>query len=158
VIANGRLVRKSQSAGMSTWVWDERYPMSNYLATAGIGQWEFKTGTTPGGIAETVGLDPTLLVSNPAAMDFFYDTTAEATDLWNDTFGPYPFDSTGAIADNATFNGPSTCGTSTSESARGTRTSCSTTAGRRPIRSGRSSSRIPSATRCSPAPSTDGER
>jgi aminopeptidase N len=40
-------------------------------------------------------------------MNFFYDTTAEATDLWNDTFGPYPFDSTGAIADNATYNGES---------------------------------------------------
>jgi aminopeptidase N len=105
VIANGRLVNHSKSGGKSTWVWDERDPMSNYLATAGIGQWEFKTGTTPGGIPETVGLDPTLLQTNPAAMDFFYDTTAEATDLWNDTFGPYPFDSTGAIADNATYNG-----------------------------------------------------
>jgi len=79
--------------------------MSNYLATAGIGQWQFKNGTTPGGIPETVAIDPALLQSNPLAMDFFYDTTAEATDLWNDTFGAYPFDSTGAIADNATYNG-----------------------------------------------------
>ena len=39
------------------------------------------------------------------AVDFFYDTTAEATDLWSQTFGPYPFDSTGAIADNANYNG-----------------------------------------------------
>src|SRR4051794_33664563 len=105
VVANGRLVNHSQSAGKSTWVWDETYPMSNYLATADIGQWNFKNGTTPGGIAETVALDPTLLTTNPSAMDFFFDTTAEATDLWNDTFGPYPFDSTGAIADNATYNG-----------------------------------------------------
>jgi aminopeptidase N len=107
VIANGRLVSHRESRGNSTWVWDERDPMSNYLATADIGQWEFKTGTTPGGIPETVALDPTLRASNPSAMDFFYDTTAEATDLWNDTFGPYPFDSTGAIADNATYNGQS---------------------------------------------------
>jgi aminopeptidase N len=107
VIANGRLVRHSESGAESTWVWDEPYPMSNYLATAGIGQWDFKTGTTPGGIPETVGLDPSLLQNQPDAMDFFYNTTAEATDLWNDTFGPYPFDSTGAIADNATYNGQS---------------------------------------------------
>src|SRR5215218_6231018 len=98
VVANGRLVKQSQSAGESTWVWDEPYPMSNYLATADIGQWNFKNGKTPGGIPETVALDPTLLTTNPSAMDFFFDTTAEATDLWNDTFGPYPFDSTGAIA------------------------------------------------------------
>jgi aminopeptidase N len=105
VVANGRLVKQSQSAGKSTWVWDERYPMSNYLATADIGQWIFKNGMTPGGIAETVALDPTLLTINPGAMDYFFDTTAEASDLWNDTFGSYPFDSTGAIADNATYNG-----------------------------------------------------
>jgi aminopeptidase N len=107
VIANGRLVRHRQSRTKSVWVWDEPLPMANYLATAGIGQWEFKFGTTPGGIPEAVGLDPTLRQGDPAAMDFFYDTTAEATDLWNDTFGPYPFDSTGAIADNATYNGQS---------------------------------------------------
>ncbi len=105
VISNGRLVDHTESANKSTWVWDEPHLMSNYLATVGIGQWVFKNGTTPGGIAETVGLDPTLLQSNPASMDFFYDTTAEATDLSNDTFGAYPFDSTGAIADNATYNG-----------------------------------------------------
>ena len=107
VIANGRLVSHTQSDGKSTWVWDERQPMSNYLATAAIGQFDFKNGTTPGGIPETVGLDPTLRQANPSAMDFFYDTTADATDLWTNTFGPYPFDSTGAIADNATYNGQS---------------------------------------------------
>jgi aminopeptidase N len=107
VIANGRLVSRRTRGGSSTWVWNEPYPMANYLATAGIGQWDFRTGTTPGGIPEIVGLDPTLLQTQADAMDFFYNTTAEATDLWNDTFGPYPFDSTGAIADNATYNGQS---------------------------------------------------
>ena len=107
VVANGRLVSHREANGKSTWVWDERQPMSNYLATAGIGQWVFKTGTTPGGTPETVALDPKLLDDNPEAMSFFYDTTAEATDLWSDTFGGYPFDSTGAIADNATYNGQS---------------------------------------------------
>jgi peptidase M1-like protein len=70
VIGNGRLVSHRESHGKSTWVWDERDPMSNYLATADIGQWEFKTGTTPGGIPETVAIDPNLRASNPAAMDF----------------------------------------------------------------------------------------
>jgi hypothetical protein len=43
----------------------------------------------------------------PVRDGLLYDTTAEATDLWADTFGPYPFGSTGAIADNATYNGQS---------------------------------------------------
>jgi aminopeptidase N len=105
VISNGRLVRRVTHGRLKTVEWDEPYPMATYLATVGIGKWLFKTGKTPGGIPETVGVDPTLLQSNPSSVDFFYDTTAEASDLWTTTFGAYPFDSTGAIADNATYNG-----------------------------------------------------
>jgi aminopeptidase N len=79
--------------------------MATYLATVDIGNWIIKTGTTPGGIPSTVAVDPVLLTGQPTAVDFFYDTTAEITDLWSELFGPYPFDSTGAIADNATYNG-----------------------------------------------------
>jgi aminopeptidase N len=80
--------------------------MANYLVTADVGNWVIRSGRTPDGIPETVAADPTLPgVNGQSAVDFFYDTTAEATDLWSRTFGPYPFDSTGAIADNATYNG-----------------------------------------------------
>jgi aminopeptidase N len=104
-IANGRLVSQVTRRGKSTFVWDEPDQMATYLATADIGDWVIKTGRTPGGIPETVAVDPTILATNPTAVDFFYNTTAEATDLWVQDFGPYPFNSTGAIADNATFNG-----------------------------------------------------
>jgi aminopeptidase N len=108
VIANGRLVSQRTTGGKTTWVWDEKHPMASYLATADIGQWQFKTGRTPGGIPETVAIDPKLIGRDPAHPDpmaFFWDTTAEATDLWSKTFGKYAFDSTGAIADLATYNG-----------------------------------------------------
>jgi aminopeptidase N len=105
VVSNGRLVSQVTDAGRTTFTWDEPLPMATYLATVDIGNWIIKTGTTPGGIPETVAVDPTIVSGNPAAVDFFYDTTAEATDLWVEKFGPYPFDSTGAIADNATYNG-----------------------------------------------------
>ena len=105
VIANGRLVSQETSDGKSTFVWNEPFPMSNYLATADIGDWVFKTGRTPGGIPETVAVDPEIIANNPTAVDYYFDTTAEATDLWTDTFGPYPFDSTGAIVDDARYNG-----------------------------------------------------
>jgi aminopeptidase N len=104
-IANGRLVSQATTNGKSTFVWDEPDEMATYLATADIGNWVIKTGTTPGGIPETVAVDPTIIATRPDAVDFFYNTTAEATDLWVTNFGPYPFDSTGAIADNATYNG-----------------------------------------------------
>jgi aminopeptidase N len=105
VVANGRLVSQVTANGKSTFVWDEPEQMATYLVTACIGNWVIKTGRTPGGVPETVAVDPTIIVSRPDAVDFFYNTTAEATDLWVKDFGPYPFDSTGAIADNATFNG-----------------------------------------------------
>jgi aminopeptidase N len=104
-IANGRLVSQATADGKSTFVWDEPDEMATYLATVDIGNWVLKTGTTPGGIPETVAVDPTIIASRPDAVDFFYNTTAEATDLWVKNFGPYPFNSTGAIADNATYNG-----------------------------------------------------
>jgi aminopeptidase N len=105
VVANGRLVSQVTANGKTTFTWDEPEQMATYLLTACIGNWVIKTGTTPGGIPETVAVDPTIIASRPDAVDFFYNTTAEATDLWSRTFGPYPFDSTGAIADNATYNG-----------------------------------------------------
>jgi aminopeptidase N len=104
-IANGWLVSQTTVNAKSTFTWDEPDQMATYLATADIGNWVLKTGRTPGGIPETVAVDPTIIATRPDAVDFFYDTTAEATDLWAKTFGPYPFNSTGAIVDNATFNG-----------------------------------------------------
>jgi aminopeptidase N len=108
VIANGRLVSQRTKGDKATFVWDEKLPMASYLATADIGQWQFKNGKTPGGIPETVAVDPKLAgrdPNHPDPMAFFWDTTAEATDLWSKTFGKYAFDSTGAIADLATYNG-----------------------------------------------------
>jgi aminopeptidase N len=107
-IANGRLVSTSVQGGKATFVWDEALPMASYLATADIGTWTYRTGRTPGGISETVAVDPKLNGRDPAhpdALRYFYDTTAEATDLWSRTFGPYAFDSTGAIADLALHGG-----------------------------------------------------
>jgi hypothetical protein len=105
VVSNGTLKSQTTSGGSSTFVWDEPFPMATYLTTVDIGDWVVKSGTTPGGIPNYVAVDPTLLTGQPNAVDFFYDTTSEVTDLWSQYFGPYPFDTTGAIADNATYNG-----------------------------------------------------
>jgi aminopeptidase N len=114
VVANGHLAYHVDRGGKSLYVWDEPYPMATYLATADIGHWTIREGRTPGGIPEYVAVDPVLpdvsvtrngQTTTQSAVDFFYDTTAEAADLWAQTFGPYPFDVVGAIADNATYQG-----------------------------------------------------
>jgi aminopeptidase N len=114
VVANGRLMYNKDIGNQSLWVWNEPDPMASYLVTADIGHWLVKQGRTPGGIPEYVAVDPSLpdvtttrngTTTTQSALDFFYDNSAEAADLWSQTFGPYPFVNVGAIADNATYNG-----------------------------------------------------
>ena len=78
--------------------------MATYLVTADIGNWVIRTGRTPNGIPETVAVDPTLPAVNGQSRGrlLLRHRRPRPTDLWSQTFGPYPFDSTGAIADNAT--------------------------------------------------------
>ena len=105
-VANGRLVSSRTRHGTSTFVWYEDSPMATYLTTIDTGQWEIRTGRTPGGVPEYVAADPVLPdVNGVAPVDFFFDTSAEAVDFLSQYFGRYPFSSTGAIADNATYNG-----------------------------------------------------
>ena len=114
VVANGQLMYTRDIGDQSLWVWNEPNPMASYLVTADIGRWLVKQGRTPDGIPEYVAVDPVLpdvtttrngTSTKQSALDFFYDYTGEAIDLWSKTFGPYPFDVVGAIADNATYNG-----------------------------------------------------
>jgi len=105
-IANGRLAWSQTRDGKSTFVWSEDSPMATYLATVDTGHWVIRNGRTPGGVPETVAVDPVLpAVNGVPAVDFFFDTSAEAVDFESQYFGPYPFSSTGAIADNATYQG-----------------------------------------------------
>ncbi|MGW7248218.1 M1 family metallopeptidase [Streptomyces decoyicus] len=95
-VSNGRLVNSGEAHGRSYAHWRERRPMATYLATATIGKFDVRTGTTPGGTPIYVATDPTL----PAGNVDVYGVTAEATDYWSKVFGPYPFEETGAIVDD----------------------------------------------------------
>jgi aminopeptidase N len=98
-VANGDLVGQYPSAGHTTWVWDETKPMATYLATATIGRFDLRQGRTPGGIREIVATDPSLPAPAPTAPDV-WAVSGAVTDYWSRLFGPYPFQSTGAIVDN----------------------------------------------------------
>ncbi|MEU8801977.1 M1 family metallopeptidase [Spirillospora sp. NPDC048819] len=114
-VANGRLTghrdvrasfsRRRAPTRAEVFTWREDSPMASYLTTIDIGKWVVERGRTPGGVPNYTAVDPVLLAGQPDAVDFFYGTTSEITDLWSEIFGPYPFSSTGAIADDARFNG-----------------------------------------------------
>ncbi|WP_433858372.1 M1 family metallopeptidase [Streptomyces kronopolitis] len=95
-VSNGRLISSGESHGRSHAHWRESRPMATYLATATIGKFDVRTGTTPGGIPMYVATDPTL----PTGKVDVYGVTAEATDYWSKVFGRYPFEETGAIVDD----------------------------------------------------------
>ncbi|PBC85194.1 MULTISPECIES: M1 family metallopeptidase [unclassified Streptomyces] len=95
-VSNGRLISSGQAHGRSYAHWRESRPMATYLATATIGKFDVRTGTTPGGTPVYVAIDPTL----PTGTIDVYKVTAEVTDYWSKVFGPYPFEETGAIVDD----------------------------------------------------------
>ncbi|MEU8341434.1 M1 family metallopeptidase [Spirillospora sp. NPDC048832] len=114
-VANGRLTghgravstfsRRPGKTRAEVFRWREDSPMASYLTTIDIGKWVVKQGRTPGGVPSYTAVDPVLLKDQPDAVDFFHGTTAEVTDLWSKAFGRYPFGSTGAIADDARYEG-----------------------------------------------------
>ncbi|PWI15417.1 metallopeptidase [Streptomyces sp. Act143] len=96
-VSNGRLVSTYDKGGSTYTHWRESRPMATYLATATIGKFDVRTGTTPGGTPIYVAIDPVLTNSNNVDV---YAVTAAATDYWSEVFGPYPFEETGAIVDD----------------------------------------------------------
>jgi aminopeptidase N len=104
-VANGELTDVVRRGARTTYVWREQSPMAPYLATIDTGRWQIRKGRTKGGVPVYVAVDPALTRRRRHAARFFLRTTAHAVDFESRYFGPYPFASTGAIADDARFHG-----------------------------------------------------
>jgi aminopeptidase N len=105
-LANGVLVSKTDSGNTTTWRWREDSPMVTYLTTATNGVFELRTGTLAGGLPEYNAVDPNTRrfgQKNPEP-ELAWSRLAvqpEAVQFLSNLFGPYPFDSVGAIVDYA---------------------------------------------------------
>ncbi|MEV0591654.1 M1 family metallopeptidase [Nonomuraea cavernae] len=96
-LANGELTGKpTTSDGRTTFRWREGHPMTTYLATATLGDFELRQGRTPGGIPNVTAVDP----AYRGSLDSLYKDSSRITDHWVKIFGPYPFSSTGGVIDN----------------------------------------------------------
>lgn len=94
-LGNGVLLSQETENGKTTWEWSHGMPMAPYLATATNGVFSLTVTELAGGIPSYVAVDPrrtntAVLAHIPAMMAFF-----------SETYGPYPFDATGAIVDFA---------------------------------------------------------
>jgi aminopeptidase N len=96
-VGNGSLVSQASSAGKTTFVWRERYPMAPYLTTITLGRFDVTTGRTPDGIPTYVAVDPKLGSSASSTMRKLPEMVAFLEDL----YGPYPFETVGGIVDYA---------------------------------------------------------
>ncbi|SEG99023.1 Peptidase family M1 [Nonomuraea solani] len=96
-LANGEQIGQPTTAGgKTTFRWRERHPMASYLATATMGKFELRQGSTSAGIPNLAATDPKF----KGSLDSLYTTSAEVTDYWSTVFGPYPFSSTGGVVDD----------------------------------------------------------
>ena len=95
-LSNGLLLGSATRHGWTTWRWSESVPMISYLATATIGKWRLSQ-TVYSGRPMIIAVDPDL---PPGLADDAVNRTGEITDYLESLFGPYPFESNGAIVDD----------------------------------------------------------
>ncbi len=95
-IANGELVDTIEHQLTTTRVWSSKRPMATYLATVMVGTFELNRQDTPSGLpmwfAYPADLDPKPSVTHVRL--------GEMIDFFSQHFGPFPFDSFGAIVVN----------------------------------------------------------
>ena len=95
-VGNGELVSQRSTLTSTTTHWQERQPMAAYLATASIGEFQIDTYQTAG-LPVYVAVDPREAAAAAPAL-----AKLPAILAWEQqTFGGYPFSSTGAIVMHA---------------------------------------------------------
>ncbi|MWK33954.1 M1 family peptidase [Actinomadura sp. J1-007] len=98
VLANGEPDgRPARHGGRTTFRWRSSRPMAGYLATVAIGKFKVADGRTRDGLRTISAVDPAV-TRDPA---WLQRTTGAVTGWAARLFGPFPFDSTGGILDDA---------------------------------------------------------
>ncbi len=97
VVSNGLPGRSQRNGPLTTYTWTENKPMATYLATLAIGPFTMSTARTSAGIPVINAIDPALAADSAAAVA----RIPEMVDWLTTVYGPYPFDSVGAIVVDA---------------------------------------------------------
>ena len=103
-MGNGVLVSKTDNGATFTWHWRESVPMASYLATVTNGVFETRFGHLASGLPQYDAVDPQTRAAgakNPQPDLAWSRLTVEpeAVSFLSNLYGPYPFDSVGAIVD-----------------------------------------------------------
>ena len=95
-VANGLPAGSSTADGLTTWLWDAPDPMAAYLATASVGDYEVNEYVAANGTPIFDAVDPARLGTPSAALEL----TSDMLVFFEERYGPYPFNSYGAIVDD----------------------------------------------------------
>ena len=94
---NGALVSTRTTGGKTTFRWLERYPMAPHLVTITTGRFQVSTGRTHRGVPTYIAVDPSQAADAAPVLAKLPDIV----DYFSGVFGRYPFETVGAIVDNA---------------------------------------------------------
>jgi aminopeptidase N len=86
--------------GETTWEWTAPEPMASYLATIDIADWDVHEWQTDTGLPVYDAVDTNITGPLRDEIDWALGLQDEALELLSDNFGPYPFDTVGAIVPN----------------------------------------------------------
>lgn len=92
-VSNGELMSRRTGAGRTAFHWRTREPMASYLATVAVGRFTVKRSAAGGGVPVVTAVDPAAAGGSAAVLARIPEVLRWA----QETFGPYPFSSTGAI-------------------------------------------------------------
>ena len=99
-VSNGALHSLGGSSGPNgetrTFGWAEDDPMATYLATATVGRFDVAQDDPPGAPSYSY-----IAVDKSLSFDGEIEATPDVIDYLDDWIGPYPFDETGGIVDDA---------------------------------------------------------
>lgn len=97
VLSNGTMLASHTAGGQNYQTWSMTTPIPTYLVTVTMGTWQTDYGTTPRGVPYVTAVDPSQVAASRPALAALPDIV----DWFSSQFGPYPFDSAGAIIDDA---------------------------------------------------------
>ena len=100
VAANGFLRDRDRHGGETTWRWVAREPMASYLATIDIADWDVTRTHTDAGLPQYDAVDMHITGGVRDEIDDSLSRQGEILEMLSDAFGPYPFNTVGAIVPN----------------------------------------------------------
>ena len=100
-VANGLPAGKPKTrAGWTTWTWRASDPMASYLSTASVGDYAVSRDVGPGGLPIINAVDDGVTGEDLAETTASLALQPQMITFLEDQFGPYPFESFGAIVDD----------------------------------------------------------